>query len=123
MKDQINRRTNHVKKSAPPDQTNAENFYYMKQMQANTPMVFPLHARHHLARTHTHDIPPRRQDDDLCDVMIMQELPATHRTAPPRAPRGPPRPRRHPELHPLHSFPPQDIPQSEEHTYQPRLRL
>jgi host factor-I protein len=42
MKDQINRRTNHVKKSAPPDQTNAENFYYMKQMQAKTPMVFVL---------------------------------------------------------------------------------
>ena len=42
MKDQINRRTNHVKKAAPPDQTNAENFYYMKQMQAKTPMVFVL---------------------------------------------------------------------------------
>jgi host factor-I protein len=42
MKDQINRRTNHQKKAAPPDQTNAENFYYMKQMQAKTPMVFVL---------------------------------------------------------------------------------
>ena len=42
MKDQINRRSNHVKKAAPPDQTNAENFYYMKQMQAKTPMVFVL---------------------------------------------------------------------------------
>ena len=42
MKDQINRRTSHVKKAAPPDQTNAENFYYMKQMQAKTPMVFVL---------------------------------------------------------------------------------
>jgi host factor-I protein len=42
MKDQISRRTNHVKKAAPPDQTNAENFYYMKQMQAKTPMVFVL---------------------------------------------------------------------------------
>jgi host factor-I protein len=42
MKDQINRRNNHLKKSAPPDQTNAENFYYMKQMQAKTPMVFVL---------------------------------------------------------------------------------
>jgi len=42
MKDQINRRTNHQKKGAPPDQTNAENFYYMKQMQAKTPMVFVL---------------------------------------------------------------------------------
>lgn len=31
-----------VKKVAPPDQTNAENFYYMKQMQSKTPMVIML---------------------------------------------------------------------------------
>jgi host factor-I protein len=31
-----------AKKAAPPDQTNAENFYYMKQMQAKTPMIFVL---------------------------------------------------------------------------------
>jgi host factor-I protein len=30
------------KKAVPPDQTNAENFYYVKQMQAKTPMVFVL---------------------------------------------------------------------------------
>ena len=30
------------KKAVPPDQTNAENFYYMKQMQAKTPMVFVM---------------------------------------------------------------------------------
>ena len=30
------------KKITPPDQTNAENFYYMKQMQAKTPMIFVL---------------------------------------------------------------------------------
>jgi sRNA-binding regulator protein Hfq len=30
------------KKAAPPDQTNAENFYYMKQMQSKTPMVIVL---------------------------------------------------------------------------------
>ena len=30
------------KKPAPPDQTNAENFYYVKQMQAKTPMVIVL---------------------------------------------------------------------------------
>jgi host factor-I protein len=42
VKDQMIRRTNHQKKSAPPDQTNAENFYYMKQMQAKTPMIFVL---------------------------------------------------------------------------------
>ena len=44
VKDQMNRRptNNHQKKVAPPDQTNAENFYYVKQMQAKTPMVFVL---------------------------------------------------------------------------------
>lgn len=31
-----------AKKPVPPDQTNAENFYYMKQMQAKTPMVIVL---------------------------------------------------------------------------------
>jgi host factor-I protein len=31
------------KKPIPPDQTNAENFYYLKQMQTKTPMVFVLH--------------------------------------------------------------------------------
>ncbi len=30
------------KKSSPPEQTNAENFYYQKQMQAKTPMVVVL---------------------------------------------------------------------------------
>ncbi len=30
------------KKAAPPEQTNAENFYYVKQMQAKTPMVIVL---------------------------------------------------------------------------------
>jgi sRNA-binding regulator protein Hfq len=30
------------KKPVPPEQTNAENFYYVKQMQAKTPMVFVL---------------------------------------------------------------------------------
>lgn len=47
LKDQMNNRrtpTNLVspKKASPPDQTNAENFYYMKQMQAKTPMIFVL---------------------------------------------------------------------------------
>ncbi len=31
-----------AKKIIPPEQTNAENFYYLKQMQAKTPMVFVL---------------------------------------------------------------------------------
>lgn len=31
-----------VKKAPPPDTTNAENFYYVKQMQAKTPMVIVL---------------------------------------------------------------------------------
>jgi host factor-I protein len=30
------------KKQAPPEQTNAENFYYQKQMQSKTPMVIVL---------------------------------------------------------------------------------
>jgi sRNA-binding regulator protein Hfq len=30
------------KKHVPPDQTNAENFYYVKQMQSKTPMVLVL---------------------------------------------------------------------------------
>ncbi|MDQ6677307.1 MAG: hypothetical protein M3Z09_08425 [Acidobacteriota bacterium] len=30
------------KKPVPPDQTNAENFYYVKQMQTKTQMVFVL---------------------------------------------------------------------------------
>jgi host factor-I protein len=43
LKDQMNTRRNNLqKKAAPPDQTNAENFYYMKQMQAKTPMVIVL---------------------------------------------------------------------------------
>ena len=31
-----------VKKTTPPDQTNAENFYYLKQMQSKTQMTFVL---------------------------------------------------------------------------------
>jgi len=31
------------KKGIPAEQTNAENFYYVKQMQARTPMVIVLH--------------------------------------------------------------------------------
>lgn len=31
-----------LKKPVPPDQTNAENFYYVKQMQTKTPMVIVL---------------------------------------------------------------------------------
>ena len=30
------------KKAVPPEQTNAENFYYIKQMQSKTPMVIVL---------------------------------------------------------------------------------
>ena len=30
------------KKTAPPDQTNAENFYYLKQMQSKTSMTIVL---------------------------------------------------------------------------------
>jgi host factor-I protein len=31
-----------IRKAAPPEQTNAENFYYQKQMQSKTPMVIVL---------------------------------------------------------------------------------
>jgi len=31
-----------TKKPVPPDQTNAENFYYVKQMQGKTPMTIVL---------------------------------------------------------------------------------
>src|SRR5215469_4898425 len=33
---------NAQKRQVPPDQTNAENFYYVKQMQSKTPMVIVL---------------------------------------------------------------------------------
>lgn len=44
LKDRMNRRNHQPpqKKVVPPDQTNAENFYYMKQMQSKTPMVIVL---------------------------------------------------------------------------------
>ncbi len=55
VKEQMNssRRNNHSnnananaggaqKRSLPPEQTNAENFYYVKQMQSRTPMVVVL---------------------------------------------------------------------------------
>jgi len=35
-------RSNGARKSPPPDQTNAENFYFQKQMQSKTPMVIVL---------------------------------------------------------------------------------
>jgi host factor-I protein len=34
--------TGSARKAAPPEQTNAENFYYQKQMQSRTPMVVVL---------------------------------------------------------------------------------
>ena len=44
MKDKMEqpRKAPPQKRPTPPDQTNAENFYYVKQMQAKTPMVFVL---------------------------------------------------------------------------------
>lgn len=44
IKDQMNNNNSrgNQKKSIPPEQTNAENFYYMKQMQSKTPMVIVL---------------------------------------------------------------------------------
>jgi sRNA-binding regulator protein Hfq len=42
VKDQKEPRKTPQKKPVPPDQTNAENFYYIKQMQSKTPMVIVL---------------------------------------------------------------------------------
>jgi host factor-I protein len=41
LKDQMGPRQQR-KKPAPPEQTNAENFYFVKQMQSKTPMVIVL---------------------------------------------------------------------------------
>ena len=40
--DRSGRRGAGGRKAAPPEQTNAENFYYQKQMQSRTPMVIVL---------------------------------------------------------------------------------
>jgi sRNA-binding regulator protein Hfq len=40
--DRGERQMNGGKKPSPPEQTNAENFYYQKQMQSKTPMVIVL---------------------------------------------------------------------------------
>ena len=42
IKDQRPPRKDGPKKVAPPDQTNAENFYYLKQMQSKTQMTIVL---------------------------------------------------------------------------------
>ena len=42
VKDQKEPRKPPQKKPVPPDQTNAENFYYIKQMQSKTPMTIVL---------------------------------------------------------------------------------
>ncbi len=41
VKEQMNARRNQ-KRPVPPEHTNAENFYYVKQMQTKTPMVIVL---------------------------------------------------------------------------------
>src|SRR5215472_15878763 len=42
IKEQLTVRPPRTKRPAPNDQTNAENFYYVKQMQNKTPMVVVL---------------------------------------------------------------------------------
>ena len=42
IQDQMGQRAQRSKKPAPPDQTNAESFYYIKQMQARTAMAVVL---------------------------------------------------------------------------------
>jgi host factor-I protein len=44
VQDQMNAHGGMRKKPAPPEQTNAESFYYLKQMQARTPMVVVLNS-------------------------------------------------------------------------------
>lgn len=44
VQDQMNTHGGMRKKPAPPEQTNAESFYYLKQMQARTPMVVVLNS-------------------------------------------------------------------------------
>ncbi len=41
-KEQGSARRSQKQKAAPPEQTHAENFYYVKQMQAKTPMVLVM---------------------------------------------------------------------------------
>ena len=41
-RDRMDRPAMGAKKTAPPETTNAENFYYQKQMQSKTPMVIVL---------------------------------------------------------------------------------
>jgi host factor-I protein len=41
-KEPVSPRRNLKPKSSPPDQTNAESFYYVKQMATRTPMVIVL---------------------------------------------------------------------------------
>ena len=42
IKDKVTVRSQ-KKRPTPPEQTNAENFYYLKQMQNRTPMVLVFH--------------------------------------------------------------------------------
>jgi len=42
IQEQMTSGRNQRRKPTPPDQTNAESFYYVKQMQARTPMVVVL---------------------------------------------------------------------------------
>ena len=44
IQDQMAQRPQRSKKPTPPDQTNAESFYYIKQMQGRTPMVVVLNT-------------------------------------------------------------------------------
>ena len=42
IKEQLSTKAYRVRKPVPPEQTNAESFYYLKQMQSKTPMVIVL---------------------------------------------------------------------------------
>ena len=68
VKDQMNSSNRRVapnpKKIVPPEQTNAENFYYLKQMQAKTPMMFVLQGN------------TDRIDDSSMPVLALNALPS-----------------------------------------------
>ena len=51
VKDQKEPRKPQQKKPVPPDQTNAENFYFAKQIQMKTPMVVVLRDGEQLSGT------------------------------------------------------------------------
>ena len=67
------------KKATPPDQTNAENFYYLKQMQSKTPMTIvlkdgeTLEGRHRVVRQGLPQGESRRRAESA-DLQIQHQV-------------------------------------------------